>query len=47
MKFNYETTEIAINEHFKWKTETFPIDTAPFQHFLLQGIMYAHKRDKG
>ena len=26
MKFNYETTEQALNEHFKWKTETFPLD---------------------
>lgn len=39
-------THLAINDHYKWKIETFPIDPSPFQHFLNQGIIYFYKRDK-
>lgn len=26
VKFDREKTELAVNDHFKWKTEKFPIN---------------------
>ncbi|CDW82821.1 UNKNOWN [Stylonychia lemnae] len=47
MKFNYEETEQALNDNYKWKTEIFPINPSPFENYLQTGLLYAFKRDKG
>lgn len=30
MKFVHEATESALNDHFRWFNETFPINASPF-----------------